>query len=48
MDLLEQNSSLIYKSECYNIVGACMEEHKTLGCGFLEAIYQEALAIEFE
>jgi len=39
-------SELIYKDECYKIVGACMEVHKTLGCGFLEAVYQEALAIE--
>lgn len=38
---------LIYEDESYAIRGAIFEVYKTLGTGFLEAVYQEALGIEF-
>ena len=41
-------SNLIYEEESYKIVGACFEVHKILGCGFIEAVYQEALEHEFD
>lgn len=37
---------ILYKEEAYQIIGVCFDVHSTLGHGFLEAVYSEALAIE--
>ncbi len=38
---------VVLKEESYKTVGSCFEVYNTLGCGFLEAVYQECLGIEF-
>jgi GxxExxY protein len=38
---------LIYKDECYLIIGAAMRVHSKLGKGFKEVIYKDALEVEF-
>lgn len=37
---------VIFPEESYRIIGACFEVYNQLGCGFLEAVYQESLEIE--
>ena len=39
---------IIFKEDSYRIMGACFEVYKEKGSGFLEAVYQECLQIEFD
>ena len=41
-------STMLYADEVYQIQGAIFEVYKTLGSGFLEAVYQEALELELK
>lgn len=40
-------TDIICKEESYKIIGICMEVHTQLGMGFKEAVYKDALQIEF-
>jgi len=40
-------AEILFKEESYKIIGSCMKVHRALGCGFLESVYQEALARQF-
>ena len=37
---------LLFPKESYEIKGACIAVHNALGCGFLEKVYENALAYE--
>ena len=41
-------ADLLYSDLTRKIIGIAMEIHATLGAGFLESVYEEALAVEFE
>lgn len=44
---MDAANKILYKEESFVIIGACMKVHRTLGAGFLEAVYEEALEKEF-
>ena len=39
-------TELLYKDEVFQIIGAAIEVYNRLGSGFLEGVYQDALAVE--
>ena len=39
-------NKIVHKDESFNIIGAAMEVHKVVGCGFTEPLYQDALEEE--
>lgn len=44
---MDAANKILYKDESFAIIGACMKVHRSLGAGFLEAVYEEALEKEF-
>jgi len=44
----EPHERVLFREEVFRIQGAIFEVNRVLGCGFLEAAYQESLALEFQ
>ena len=44
---MKPQNDLLFKDESYLIRGAVFEVYREMGCGFLEAVYQECLQKEF-
>ena len=43
----EKSEQILFRDESYAIQGAVYEVYREMGSGFLEAVYQECLALEF-
>jgi len=43
----EKREKVLFPDECYAIQGTIFDVYKEMGCGFLEAVYQECLEKEF-
>lgn len=45
-EIHEKHEKILFKDESYAIQGAVFEVYREMGCGFLEAVYQECLENE--
>ena len=42
----EMHETILYREEAYSIQGAVFDVYREMGCGFLEAVYQECMEKE--
>jgi GxxExxY protein len=42
----EPTETILFKEECYAIQGAIFEVYREMGCGFIEAVFQECMEKE--
>ncbi len=47
MQRIMENQVVDRDGQTHQVIGAAFEVHRVLGCGFLEQVYQDALAVEF-
>jgi GxxExxY protein len=40
--------NLLFKEECYTVIGMCIRIHNKLGKGFKEVVYKDAMEVEFK
>lgn len=46
-DIADNSGTLLYSDEVFRIQGAVFAVSREMGTGFLEAVYQESLGVEF-